>query len=242
MTTGSLPHIILFLSTVIFLILTCLIVSKLSRKWQNIMFIIATLIGSGGILFRYALNLSFSDGLNISRLLIQMLQVCNFNFILLILMLIPRFEVARQYSVFFSMFAAATTLFSFPVSYSQYEWNDPIILNFWLNHVFAIALPLWMIFSRRLVPQKKYIPLISGCIVLYFVSVYLFTELLMKVEILPLGSSFSYVHDPKGMPIISGLYELIGLPLVHLIPLLPVLIIFFYLFAFMFKEHHNIKY
>ena len=107
MTTGSLPHIILFLSTVIFLILTCLIVSKISRKWQNIMFAFAALMGSGGILFRYALNLSFSDGFDISRLLIQMLQVCNFNFILLILMLVPRFEVARQYSVFFSMFAAA---------------------------------------------------------------------------------------------------------------------------------------
>lgn len=241
MTTGSVPHIILFLTTVIFLFISSLLISKMSKKTQNIMFIIAAILGSSGVFFRYAMTSSFNSGIHIDTLLIQMLQVCNFNFILLPLMLIPKFEIARQYSIFFSMFAASTTLFSIPVSFNSYKWNDITILNFWFNHVFAIALPLWMLSSKRLYPNKKYIPIVSICVFLYFSIVYLATEGLMALNILPPGSSFSYVHDPKGMPVISTLYKIIGIPFVHLIPIFPVLIGFFYLWSIPFKNKINKK-
>lgn len=236
MTTGSFTHVIYLIASIIFLGVTCFAVSKMSRKWQNITFIVTAILGSGGIFFRYAMNASFSSGLHLNKLLIQMLQVCNFNFILLPLMLIPKFELARQYSVFFSMFAACTTLFSFPLSFSKYEWNDVLVVNFWLNHLFAIALPLWMISAKRLYPNKKYILKVSVCVFVYFTLVFLLTELFMTIKVLPSGSSFSYVHDPKGMPIITTLYNLIGLPYVHLLPLLPLLIGFFYLWAMPFNK------
>ncbi len=231
MTTGSPYHISLFLFTAAFLALSTLAVSRLPRKWQNVTFVIAAVLGSLGVFFRYAMNLSFNDGLRLDTLIIQMLQVCNFNFILLPLMLIPRCEIARQYSVFFSMFAASTTLFSVPASLAGYEWYDAIVLNFWFNHVFAIALPIWMIAAKRLRPDRRYIPLVSGCVFAYFTLVYLLTEGLMALGILPLGSSFSYVHDPKGMPLLTQLHELIGLPYVHLLPVFPILIGFFFLWS-----------
>lgn len=242
MTTGSISHIILLIATIIFIIISSIIISKAPRKLQNIMYCFAAIVGSGGIFFRYAMDLSFKNGIDIQSLLIQMLQVCNFNFILLPLMLIPKFEGIRQYSVFFSMFAASTTLLSIPNSLNVNEWNDILFLNFWFNHVFAIALPVWMIASKRLCPRKKYIPIVSLCVFLYFSIVYLATEGLMTMEIIPQGSSFSYVHDPKGMPIITWLYNLIGLPFVHLIPLFPVLIIFFYLWTIPFKKTYKYSY
>lgn len=236
MKTGNLNHIILFLVTVAFLVLTSIAISKMKRKWQNVIFVIAVLICSGGIFFRYAMNFSFKEELHIDTLLIQMLQVCNFNFILLPLMLIPKCEIAKQYSIFFSMFAASTTLFSIPSSLALYQWNDVIVLNFWFNHVFAIALPIWMFAAKRLRPQRKYIPAVSACVFGYFTLVYLITEKLMDKGILPAGSSFSYVHDPGGMPLITQLYDLIGVPYWHLLPIFFIMIGFFYLWAMPFNK------
>ena len=236
MTTGSLPHIILFFASAAFLALSGFTVSRMPRRLQNLMFVLAALLCSGGIFFRYAMNCSLSGGIDLGKLLIQMMQVCNFNFILLPLMLVPKFELTRQYSVFFSMFAAATVLFSLPSSFASCEWYDVTVLNFLSNHLFAIALPLWMICAKRVYPNRKYIPLVSICVILYFTGVYFLTEGLMAANILPEGSSYSYVHDPKGMPVITTLYSLIGLPFVHLLPLIPVLVAFFYLWAFLFRK------
>ena len=237
MVTASIEHIIFLVISIAFLVGTCFAVSKMSKKWQNVMFVIAVVIGCGGIFFRYAMNLSFKGQIRIDTLLIQTMQVCNFNFILLPLMLVPKLKLARQYSVFFAMFAASTTMLSFPKSYAGYEWYDLEIINFWLNHLFAVALPLWMMSAKRLYPDKKYIIKVTVCVFAYFTLVFLLTEWFISDGILPQGSSFSYVHNPKGMPIITTLYNLIGLPYVHLLPLLPVVVGIFYLWSMPFNKN-----
>lgn len=236
MANFSTEHILLLLGTIIFLVASCYGVSKLSRKWQNVVFIVTAVLGSGGVFFRYAMNLKFTLDIRLDTLFIQALQVCNFNFILLPLMLIPKFELARQYSIFFSMIAASTVMLSIPSSYSAYNWYDITLLNFWFNHVFAVALPLYMLSSGRLKPSVRYILSVTVCVVLYFTLVFGITALLWELEVLPRTTSFSYVYDPKGMPIITQLYSLIGLPFVHLLPLVVVLVGFFYLFSMPFTK------
>ena len=157
MKSFSTLHYIFLISSLIFILLTMFIVSKLKRRGQNIMFLIGTLCCSLGIFYRYGMGLSLEGKINIITLCKELLQVCSFNFILLPLMLIPKFEIARQYSFFFSMFAASTTLFSVSKVYADMNWYDISFLNSWINHLFAIAVPLWMLAARRLKPQKKYI-------------------------------------------------------------------------------------
>ena len=94
-------HIGLLIGTVAFLAISTLVVSKLPRMGQNIAFFMAALYCAGGIFFRYGMNLSFAGGFNFKTLGTQMLQVCNFNFILVLLMLIPKYRKAG-----FSMGAA----------------------------------------------------------------------------------------------------------------------------------------
>ena len=65
MTTGSISHIILLIATIIFIIISSIIISKAPRKFQNIMYCIAAIVGSGGIFFRYAMDLSFKNGIDI---------------------------------------------------------------------------------------------------------------------------------------------------------------------------------
>ena len=97
-------HLVLLMLTVAFVALTMYAASKLSRRGQNVLFVVGAFLCTGGVFFRYAMGLSFSPGkLNIQTLAVQMLQVCNFNFVLVLLMLLPKCELARQYSIFFSM-------------------------------------------------------------------------------------------------------------------------------------------
>ena len=174
--------------------------------------------------------------LHLDTLMIQMLQVCNFNFVLVILMMIPKLEIARQYSVMFSMFAAATVMLSIPSRYATAEWYSPDFLNFWLNHVFAISLPLWMVSAGRLRPQKKYIIPVSICVIVYFLIVYGGTEWLHSIGELAPTKTFSYVHDPAGIGLLEWLYELIPVPCFYLIPLIPPMLGFFYLLALAFEK------
>ena len=140
----STTHIIFLIAVVIFLAGSMWLVSKLNRRWQNVMFILGALLCAGGIFYRYGMGLSWEGGITWKTLALEMLQVCNFNFILVLLMLIPRFELARQYGIFFSMFAASTTLFSLSSSWKNLQWYDIQIMNSLINHVLIIALPLWI--------------------------------------------------------------------------------------------------
>lgn len=230
-------HLILLFFTVVFIGLTMYLCSKLPKKWQNLMFIFGALMCAGGIFWRYALNMTLSPfSLHIDTLLIQLLQVCNFNFLLVILMLVPKFELARQYSAMFSMFAAATVMVSIPTRYAAAEWYSPDFLNFWLNHVFAIALPLWMIASGNLKPKKKYIIPVAICVIVYFLAVYGGTEWLRAIGKIDAAKSFSYVHDPAGIGLLETLYKLIPAPCFYLAALIPPMLGFFYALAWLFER------
>lgn len=232
----SLTHILLFFATALFLALTSLAVSKMRRNWQNVMFVLAAVICVGGIFFRYGMGLNFDDHFTWKTLLLQMLQVCNFNFILIPLMFIPKLTLARQYAIYFSMFAASTTLFALGSDWVNYNWYDTYVLNSWLNHTFAIACPLWMIASRRARPERKYIVPVAICVFFYFTIVYLISESLIEAGIITEQTSFSFIYQTDGIPIMSTLHKLIPMPYFHLYPLFPLLLLFFVVFSIPFNK------
>ncbi len=230
-------HLLFLIATILFLLSTMYLVSKLNRKWQNIMFIFATLMCSGGIFFRYAMGLEFTLHLNMRLFLVQLLQVCNFNFILLPLMLFKRNEIARQYSFMFSMFAASTTLIALSKDWRNLEWYDINIINSWLNHTFAIALPLWMLSARLLKPKKEYILKVSILIVLYFIGSYVIQELLKSKEIISMNANYSFIYGDQSIFIFDYLYKIIKMPFFYMLPLLPILILFFIVLTKIFKKY-----
>ena len=230
-------HLTVLLLTIAFYAVTMYAAWKLPRKAQNALFIVGALGCALGVFWRYAMNMSLSlDAIRWDTLAIQMLQVCNFNMILVLLMLIPKFELARQYSVMFSMFAAATVMLSIPRRYAESAWYDPDLMNFWLNHVFAIALPLWMVAAGRLKPQKKYIIPVAICVVGYFLVCYGCTEWLHETGKLAESTTFSYVYDPAGIPPLVWLHKLIPVPCFYLAPLIIPMIGFFWLLTHLFRN------
>lgn len=236
MTFGSTQHIILFLATAAFTVFSCLAVAKMPRIWQNVMIALAALICSGAIFYRFAMGLSWEGELNLKELLIQQLQVCNFNFILLPLMLIPRFKLARQYAFYFSMFAASTTLVALSSHWGGLPWYAPTVFNSWLYHSFAIICPLWIFASGRLRPERKYILPVSGCVFAYFSVVYTVCELLKGAGIIPQSQSFSYIYHANGIPLLETFHKWIGVPYWHLLPTFILAVIFFFLLSLPFTR------
>ena len=238
MTLFSTAHIIFLLCAVAFLALTMWLVSKLSRRGQTVMFVVGALLCAGGIFYRYGMGLSLDGGFTWGTLAKEMLQVCNFNFILVLLMLIPKFELARQYAIFFSMFAASTTLFSLSSSWKNLEWHDVQIMNSLINHVLIIALPLWMLAARRLKPRKEYIWKVALSVFVYMTAVAVIVTVLMKNGTLTDPTPhYSFIYDTYGIGILEMLYKLIPYPYFYLLPLAIPLVGFFYLLAWLFRNY-----
>lgn len=229
-------HLIYLGSTIIFLIILGIIVRHSNRLVQNIIFILITIVCCGGIFYRYGINFGKSDTILWATLGKQLLQVCNFNFILLPLMLIPKNRLARQYSMMFSMFAAMTTFTSISSSWKDISPLDPIIWNSWLNHVMAVALPLMMIVARKEKPLKEYCFKVLLLVFLYFTASYLIQEAMVHNGI-DIGDGWSFIYDPMGAPILKQLYDLIKVPYFYLFPMIPLLYLFFRFLCFCFKKY-----
>ena len=235
-------HLIFLAVTLLFLGLTSWAVRKMPRKWQNVMFALAAFLCAAGIFFRFAMGMRFDGGIRLRPLLVQMLQVCNFNFLLLPLCLIPKCKFLRQYAIFFSMVAASTALFSPSGDFANLPWNSVTILSSWFNHTFAVACPLWMMASGRETPVRKYVLPTAIGVVVYFTVAYGMIELLMANGILPAGSSFSFIYEAKGIPFLGPLHEAIGVPYFYLYPMIPLLVAYLYMFESLFVRPVYILY
>ena len=236
MKAFSLTHFVFLAVTFAFFAGGCVFVKKLKPKWQNFVFLLCAVICAGGIVYRYGFGF-FNRGFSLKTLALQMLQVCNFNLILVILMLIPKCEMARQYSVFFSAICAFTTFVSIPKDWAGRAWYDIYVINSWLNHTFAIALPLFMVSAKRLKPKKEYIWRVVLCVFLYFTVVYGISEILIANNVIKVANSFSFIYRTEGVGLLQFLNKLIPLPYFYLYPLLPLLIAFFYALAWAFKNY-----
>ncbi len=237
MTLFSIEHILMLIILIIITLGLCFLISKLNRMWQNIIFIIITIIGSGGVFFRFGLGFGNNKEINWFLLSYEMLQVCHFNFILLPLMLIPKFELARQYSSMFSMFAAATVFTSFPKRFASLPWYDITVINFFINHYCAVLLPILMIVSRRHKPDLKYLLPVSICVFLYFLGSFLGQIQLIEDGVLQVSNSLSFIFRTDGVPIFDLLYKLIPIPFVYLLPSFPFLIGLMYGVAWLFRNY-----
>lgn len=232
----------MFLCTVAFIALSMWAVSKMSRRWQNVMFVLCAFAVSAAIFYRFAMGLTWEGGITLKPLLYELLQVCNFNFILVWLMLIPRFELARQYSVYFSMFAASTTLFALHSNWATLPWHATTVFNSWFYHAGVVILTLWMVAARRLKPRRDYIWKVTLCVIGYFTLVAIITPVLWKYGIIPETESFSYIFDTDGIGAFEFFYNILPKPYFYLYLIVPLMVAFFYGLAWLFGKYRVERY
>lgn len=234
MTIGGTAHISMLVATILIIALLMFIASKVSRFWQDVMIYSATAICMIGILFLHLTH--YGKELDFKNFFIQMFQVCNFNFILLPLSLIKKNELARQYLFMFSMFCAASTFVAYPSDVENSMWYSIVTLNFWIDHMMIVLVPMLMIATRRFKPQFKYVIWVGICVLLYFFSAFLLNWGLNGWTF-DGGSNYSYTMSPDSIMILQPFFKWIPIPYVYLLPVWVVFVAFFYFLAFCFKNY-----
>ncbi len=212
--------------TIIILSLILIITPKLSEKNQKRLYLIFTILTMAGIFYRY--GYSKTNGLTLNVLARQMLQVCNFNFVLLPLCLFKKNEVLRQYLFYFAMFGASTVFLSYANVLTTKQWNDPIVINFWLNHMFCVCASLTMFSSNYFTLRKDYIPKVFLTLFIYFTLSFIGNYYLVNYKDLPIESTFSFIYNPGGIPLFELFYKIIPYPYFYLYLNIPFLLIWFY--------------
>ena len=227
------------LGTLAFVVLTMWLVSRMNYKNQNRMFVFGVIGCCVSCIFRFAMQNSFTNGFRIDLLARSWLQVCNFNFILLPLMLIPKFNIARQYAILFSFASAVTGIVG--CGFDE-PWYDPEVLSYWAYHIFAIATPLWMVAARRLKPEKQYVVETGFCVFMYFTIVAVIVTICVLTGAMGPKPGYSFIYDPSGVGIFEWLYSLIQMPYFYLYPVFPVIMLLFYLVSLAFKKYEVVPF
>lgn len=235
MTIGGTAHIFMVICLFIIGILLFFIVRLSSEKIQNIIIYVTIGVCITGIFFLHATH--YGTDLDLKNFLIQMLQVCNFNFILLILCLFKRNELARQYLFFFSMPMALSTFVSYPSDVEGSKWWSIVSLTFWINHFLIALVPILMISARKFKPKKEYIYKVILSIFAYFLIAFIFNYILNGFSI-DGDHNHSYTMGPDSIMLLEPMFKLIPVPFVYLLPMVPILTIVYWFIAKLFEKYN----
>jgi len=237
MTIGGSAHLLMVISSFIIGFILFFVVRKSNEKVQNIIIGISIVVCVIGIFFLHGTH--YGTALDFKNLLVQMFQVCNFNLILLPFCLFKRNELARQYLFFFSMPMALSTFVSYPSDIEGSMWYSIVCLTFWINHYLIVMIPLMMLATKRFKPRKEYIFKVIICVFMYFLAAFIANYILNDFSIVG-PHNHSYTMGAGGIMLLKPMYKLMPIPFIYLLPLLPMLLLLYFLVARLF-ENFQIK-
>lgn len=237
MTIGGTAHFLMLVTSILIVAVLMIVVAHIGYKAQCVMIHSAVALCMLGILFLHLTH--YGTTLDFKNLFVQMFQVCNFNLILLPLCLIKKNELGRQYLFFFSMPCALSTFVTYVSDVEKSMWYSIVTLNFWLDHLLVVAVPLMMLAARWFKPQVKYVPWVCLCILAYFGCCFLANFAFNGWQING-PHNHSYTMGPGGIMILVPIFKLIPIPFVYLLPILPACALLFYLVALCFKKYKTI--
>jgi len=235
MIIGGLAHILMIVASLIIGVSLFLIVKFTSEKVQNIIIYSLTGVCVFGIFFLHAT--SYFATFNLGNLLTQMLQVCNFNFILLPLALFKRNEIVRQYLFYFSMPMALSTFVSYPSDVEGSMWYSVVCLTFWINHFLIALLPFLYIATKKFKPQTNYVWKVSLCVLAYFAIAFIGNFVLNGFAING-AHNHSYTMGADSIMLLVPLFKLIPIPFIYLLPVLVMLYFIWWGVSLLFKNYN----
>ena len=236
MTIGGTAHILMIMASIIIGVASFFVVKKVNEQTQNIIIFCLTGICVFGIFFLHGTH--YFTRFDIENLMVQMLQVCNFNFILLPLCLFKKNELARQYLFFFSMPMALSTFVTFPSDIEESMWYSVECLTFWINHFLIALIPILMLATRRFKPRIEYVWKVVLCIFVYFLIAFIGNFILNGFSIMG-PHNHSYTMEAGSIMILEPLFKLIPIPFVYLLPVLLVLSVIYYGVAKLFHKYNT---
>ena len=235
MDIGGRAHILMIVASVIIGVALFFIVKKVKPKVQNIIIYTLTGICMFGIFFLHGTK--YFTTFDIGGLLTQMLQVCNFNFILLPLALFKKNEIVRQYLFYFSMPMALSTFVSYPSDVEGSMWYSVVCLTFWINHFLIALLPFLYIATKKFKPRTNYVWKVALCVIAYFLIAFLGNFILNGFAING-PHNHSYTMSSGSIMLLVPLFKLIPIPFVYLLPVIVLLYFIWWGISAMFKNYN----
>lgn len=236
MAIGSFSHIMMIVSSIIAGVVLFFVVRLVDEKFKNMIIAILVCGCMMGIFFLHGTN--YGTEFDIRNLLIEMLQVCNFNLILLPLCLFKKNELARQYLFFFSMPMALSTFVSYPSDVQNSMWYSVVCLTFWLNHFFIALIPILMIAARRFKPKKEYVLKVIFCVFIYFLIAFMGNYILNGFSIAG-PHNHSYTMSPDGIMLLKPIYKIIPIPFIYLLVIAPILLFVYICVSKLFENYRT---
>ncbi|WP_342668041.1 hypothetical protein [Acholeplasma equifetale] len=133
--------------------------------------------------------------------------------------MIKKFEGVRQYLFMFSMLAASTAFVFYDYDIANNQWYSLNTINFWVNHLVIVLLPLLFVASNRFKPKVSYLLPVMFSAFLYVALSGIFSWYLIEFQGVPRESTYSYVFYPEVNAVFRYLYTLIPIYFVYLIPI-----------------------
>ena len=234
MSIGGVAHMLMVFASIVISIVLFFVVKKSKEKVQNA--IIYTLVGicAFGIFFLHCTKY-FTD-FDLGDFLIQMLQVCNFNFILLPFCLFKKNELARQYLFLFSMPMALSTFVSYPSDVEGSMWYSVVCLTFWINHFLIALIPILMVATKRFKPRREYLLKVMLCIFIYFSIAFIGNYVLNDFSING-AHNHSYTMGADSIALLIPLYDAIPIPFVYLLPMGGLLLFVYWIVVKLFNNY-----
>lgn len=234
MAIGGVAHITMILLSICVGMFFFFTVKHANERMQNIIIVTLICVCVMGVFFLHGTH--YGTMLDLKNLFVQMLQVCNFNFILLPLCLFKRNELARQYLFFFSMPMALSTFVSYPSDIEESMWYSIKCLTFWINHFLIVLIPFLMIAARKFKPRKEYVYKVVVCIFCYFSAAFIGNYALNGFS-LEGPHNHSYTMESGSIMLLKPIYNLIPIPFVYLLPIAPVLFLFYWGITKLFQNY-----
>ena len=236
MDKWGVAHLIVIFLSVLFIVLGCIFIPKLKPKTQKLIFWILALSTSFVIIFRFVF---LYQDYNIDVIFKLTLQLCNFNFIVLPLACFSKFKLARHY-LLFVQFAGAFLMYFFYDKYLEASsLFDLQTITYWYYHLIPIALPIFMIASKRFKPEFKYVIPTFISMLSYFYVVTVGNSHLMKHKGYSPINTFSSVFFTNENPILEALYDFLPVPMLYLVPIFLYLLLIWYFVCYLFKNKTN---
>lgn len=230
----GLAHFIVIIFSLLFIISGCIVIPKLKKRTQTIIFWILALSSSLVTIWRFVF---LFDDYEIDVIFKLTLQICNFNFLILPLACIKRFKLIRHYLLFFQLVGALLMYFF----YDQYLAATSLLelesLTYWYYHLIPIALPIFMIAAKRFKTEKKYVFPTFICMISYFYLVTVGNSHLMTYRGYSIQNTYSSMFFTNENSILEALYDFLPVPMLYLAPIYLYLLLTWYVVCYLFKNY-----
>ncbi|MCL2846669.1 MAG: YwaF family protein [Firmicutes bacterium] len=243
----SWQHLLILALVAVFTIVLCLVMRRRSELVQRIVFI--TLGVTGVVVFMLRWLFGWHNIFTIAEsgwrvgggYSLFPLELCHFGLFILMFAAIFRKRWLFVFAIYVNVFWAAFAFLAFPRGYMYPVETNPLgqwmFYDFFIIHTLLIALPIAFIVCGWYRPKLRDALPAAIMLLLTGLGVYIISVIFNHIELFTHGlANYMYTVYPSGQPILQWIFDIIPIPFVFGLPLIPLFFILYILVTLPFLK------